>query len=249
MITEPFSNGNSIIHQMDPRQRILIAALYSFVIALSDRISVLLSAVILSILIVFVARLDLKEVGRRLWVVFWFLLLIWVVLPLTFEGEPLFHLGPVSLTRPGIDLAAKITLKSTAILMAFMALVLTMTIATLGHTLNHLKIPEKLVHLLLLTYRYIFVIEEEYRRLFTAAKIRGFRSGTNIHAYRTWAYLIGMVLVRASVRAERVHKAMLCRGFHGRFYTLNGLGHSTKHPLITLVMAAAIGGLIFMEIR
>ncbi len=248
MIQEPFATGNSLIHRMDPRYRVVFAAIFSFVIALSNRFPVLWSALFLSILLVFISRLSLRKVGKRLLTVFWFLLLIWVVLPFTFEGESLYRIGPVSLTRPGILLAARITLKSTAILLSFMALIATMTIATLGHALNHLKIPGKLVHLFLLTYRYIFVIEEEYRRLWIAAKIRGFRSGTNIHSYKTWAYLIGMLFVRASVRAERVHKAMLCRGFCGRFYSLDGFGVPKQKPLTIMLMAVVIAGLIFMEI-
>ena len=221
MINEPFAIGNSWVHRMDPRIRIVSAAIYSLVIALSNRFPVLLTALAVSTIIVCLARLNLREVGRRLAVVCWFLILIWAVLPFTFEGDSFYDVGPFTMTLPGLVLSAKITLKTTAILLAFMALIATMTIATLGHALNSLKLPKKLVHLLLMTYRYLFVIEEEYRRLRSAVTIRGFRSGTNIHSYKTYAYLIGMLFVRASVRAERVHQAMICRGFSGTFFSLH----------------------------
>jgi cobalt/nickel transport system permease protein len=58
-------------------------------------------------------------------------------------------------------------------------------------------------------------------RLISALKVRGFRPGTNLHTYKTFAYLVGMLLVRSAERAERVHNAMLCRGFRGRLYSLN----------------------------
>jgi cobalt/nickel transport system permease protein len=74
--------------------------------------------------------------------------------------------------------------------------------------------------LLLLAYRYIFVIEQEYQRLYRAAKMRNFRPASNLHTYRTYAYLVGMLFVRASERARRVHLAMKCRGFTGRFHSL-----------------------------
>jgi cobalt/nickel transport system permease protein len=247
MIPEPFAIGNSWIHRIDPRVRIVFAAIYSFVVALSSRFPVLLTALAVSISLVCLARLNPREVGKRLLAVFCFLLLIWAVLPLTFEGEALYHAGPLTITLPGVILSAQITLKATAILLIFMVLIATMTIATLGNSLNRLRLPGKLVHLLLMTYRYIFVIEEEYRRLRTAVKIRGFRSGTNIHSYKTYAYLIGMLFVRASVRAECVHQAMRCRGFKGKFYTLDDFTSTGQNRLFSVLMAAVIICLIILE--
>jgi hypothetical protein len=62
------------------------------------------------------------------------------------------------------------------LMVAFMALLATMTVDTLGHTLNRLRLPDKMVHMLLITYRYLFVIEQEYQRLVRAMKIRNFPS-------------------------------------------------------------------------
>ena len=101
-----------------------------------------------------------------------------------------------------------------------MAMISTSYLSTLGYALNRLKVPEKIIYLLLITYRYIFVIEQEYQRLIRAARIRCFEPGTNLHTYRTYAYLVGMLFVRASARAERVYQAMICRGFSGKFHTL-----------------------------
>ncbi len=247
MIREPFAIGNSWIHRIDPRVRIVFAVIYSLVVALSNRFPVLLTALCISILLICLARLNPKEVGKRLAVVIWFLLLIWVVLPFTFEGEPLYQAGPLIFTRPGVVLSAQITLKATAILLTFMALIATMAVVTLGRALNRLHLPEKIVHLLLMTYRYVFVIEEEYQRLRTAIKIRGFRAGTNIHSYRTYAYLIGMLFVRASVRAERVNQAMRCRGFKGRFYTLDDFPSIGHNRFFSVLMTAVICSLIVLE--
>lgn len=247
MIQEPFSIGHSWIHRIDPIYKIVSATIFSLIIALSKNFSVLLSALCVSIFLVCLAKLDIKAVFKRLSVVLAFLLLIWITLPLTFEGPAIYHAGPFMISWPGIILSAQITLKSTAILLTFMALIATMTIVTLGHTLNRLRVPEKLVHLLLMTYRYIFVIEEEYRRLHKAIKIRGFRPGTNIHSYQTYAYLIGMLFVHASVRAERVHKAMRCRGFKGKFYTLYEASTDGQNKLFSVLMTFVMFSLIILE--
>lgn len=247
MIQEPFSTGSSPIHRLDPRAKLVAAAAFSVVVSLSHRFPALISALAISLALVFLSHLNFRAVVRRLLVVAWFLLLLWALLPVTYEGETLFRVGRFVISRPGVDLAAQITLKTTAILLLFMSLVATMPVATLGHALNRLHLPQKLVHLLLLTYRYIFVIEAEYRKLVTAIRIRGFRSGTNMHSYKTYAYLIGMLFVRASVRAERVHQAMRCRGFKGKFYSLHDFEPSKSDLLFSALSIFALLSLIALE--
>jgi cobalt/nickel transport system permease protein len=56
--------------------------------------------------------------------------------------------------------------------------------------------------------------------MLNALKIRSFRPKTGMHTYRTYAYLVGMLLVRSYDRSERIQNAMLCRGFRGRFYDI-----------------------------
>jgi cobalt/nickel transport system permease protein len=122
-----------------------------------------------------------------------------------------------------------------------------MPFSTLGHAIYRLRVPEKIVYLLLMTYRYIFVIEEEYLRLMRAAKIRGFRPGNNANTYRTYSYVIGMLFVRATARAERVHQAMRCRGFNGKFYSLQEFQIDSASWAFAIMMTAIIVGLALME--
>lgn len=247
MIQEPFAYGNSLIHRLDPRVRVIFATLYSFLVAISSKFSCLFAALFLSILLITLAQLDLKEVVKRLVPVNILILLFWLILPVTFKGEALFSLGPFNVSREGLLLCSRITVKSNTILMALMSLISSMSIATLGHALGRLGVPPKMVLLLLMTYRYIFVIEEEFERLARAAKIRGFRPKTNLHTYRTYAYFIGMLFVRASARAERVHQAMLCRGFEGRFHSLRTYTTSRLDWAWSMVMSILMIGLGALE--
>ncbi len=248
MINEPFAIGDSVIHRLDPRIRISLTVVYAFVIALAYRFPVLIIALILSSILVFIARVDIKEVFRRMVIVNALIFLLWVILPFTFHGEVLTRIGSLAIYRPGVTFAAQITLKSNAILLAFIALIATMPFATLGHALHRLRVPEKIVHLLLMTYRYIFVIEQEYKRLLRAAKIRGFQPGTNINTYRTFSYVIGMLFVRSAGRAERVHQAMLCRGFKGKFYSLQEFQIGSASWAFAIIMTAIIVGLVTLEL-
>jgi cobalt/nickel transport system permease protein len=248
MISEPFAIGDTLIYRLDPRIRVGLTVLYSFVVALAYQFPALIAALILSSILIAISRVSIREVLGRMVIVNALILLLWLVLPLTFKGEVLARIGSFAIYRPGVVLAAQITLKSNAILLAFIALIATMSLATLGHALHRLAVPEKIVHLLLMTYRYIFVIEQEYLRLIRAAKIRGFRPGTNANTYRTYSYVIGMLFVRAAARAERVHQAMLCRGFNGKFYSLQEFRTTAASWIFSIIMMLLIIALIVMEV-
>ncbi|MCF8053297.1 MAG: cobalt ECF transporter T component CbiQ [Desulfobacterales bacterium] len=221
MITEEFAIGASPVHRIDPRLRVGAAVLFSCTAAVCGRFEPLFVCLMTAVALTVMARLDPRLVVRRLLLVNGLILFLWAVLPLTTEGSAVMTIGPAAVTDEGLLLSARITLKSNAILLALIALVATQPIGTLGHALNRMKMSDKLVHLLLITYRYIFVLEQEYSRLARAARVRSFTPKTRIHTYRTYAYLIGMLFVRAAARAERVHQAMVCRGFSGRFYSLS----------------------------
>jgi cobalt/nickel transport system permease protein len=247
VLKEPFASGNSFVHQLDPRIRLLSAVTYSIVVALSLNFQVLTAAVLISCVLIMLAQLPPRETIKRVLVVNSFIGLLWLVLPLTFQGPEVLTLGPLKIYIAGIIMAAQITLKSNAILLALIALIATMNFSILGYALNWLHVPDKIVHLLLMTYRYVFLIEQEYQRLIRTAQIRGFRPGTNLHTYRTYACIVGMLLVRSAVRADQVYKAMLCRGFKRKFYCLHEFNTGKHEWLFATAMAGVILGLIYFE--
>jgi cobalt/nickel transport system permease protein len=249
MIAEPLAYGDSFLHRIDPRLRIVAAACFSCAVAVFQAFTALLAANLAALLLLLLSGLNLREIGRRLAVVLGFLLLLWCLLPLTYEGDVLGRLGPLNFHRPGVLLSAQITLKSLAIIAAFTALVATVPVNTLGQSLARLGVPAKLVYLLLMCYRYIFVIEQEYRRLVAAMKIRGFQPRTNLHTYRSYAYLVGMLFVRAASRADRVYQAMRCRGFDGRFHSLATFPAHPANQWFAVVATSAMIALLWMEWR
>jgi cobalt/nickel transport system permease protein len=248
---EELTGGDSIIHRLDPRVKIVVAFFFSVVVAVANRFLVLTLALMLSACIVLLARVPAKELFRRLVPVNAFVLFLWIFLPFTVQGEPLFLIGPLVGTREGVLYAAQISVKSNAIVIMLIALVASTSIYTLGHAMHELRVPKKIVYLFYFTYRYIHVIHREYLRLVHAVKIRGFSPGTNMHTYKTVAYLVGMLLVRSSDRAERVHQAMLCRGFRGTLYSLSEFSLTRMDVIslvVMLVLIAAFGAIEWAKI-
>lgn len=236
MLQEPFTEGQSPIHRTNPVLRTILCSVYSFTVALMTQTTPLMLALGFSVGLVALAGLPRKPMVNRVAMACGVLAFVWLVVPITYSGDPMARLGPLTISRSGVQLCLQITLKAITILLAFTALLATMPTSALGHSLHKLGLPSKLVQLLLLAYRYIFVIEQEYQRLLRAAKIRNFHPATNMHTYRTYAYMVGMLFVRASERAGRVHQAMKCRGFQGRFLTLTKY-HSTAWN-------AVLGGIV-----
>lgn len=71
-------------------------------------------------------------------------------------------------------------------------------------------VPRALVEVLQFVHRYLSVVTDEARRMRVAATARGgFR-------YDAAAGAIGVLFVRSWERGERVHRAMLARGYDGR---------------------------------
>jgi len=247
MIAETLALGDSPVHRMDPRLRVGAATGLSVVVAVAHSLVVPAAALLGAALLTAAARLPLRILFHRLAALWIFLLLLWLVLPFTREGASLGSVGPLVFTRPGVLLAGAVSLKSTAILLLLLSLVGTLDGATLGHALERLRTPKKLVHLLWLTYRYIFVIEAEYRRMRRAARLRGFRPGTNLHTYRTMGWLVGMLFVRSAGRADRVAQAMRLRGFTGRFHSLRTFAFTRTDRLWAALFLAGAAGLLVLE--
>jgi cobalt/nickel transport system permease protein len=87
--------------------------------------------------------------------------------------------------------------------------------------LGRLGMPRLFVATLAAMYRFLFVFQEERTRMQRARMSRTFARGGWLREMRCKASLVGMLLVRSSERAERVHAAMLARGFDGRTPSLD----------------------------
>ncbi|HIJ79696.1 MAG: cobalt ECF transporter T component CbiQ [Desulfobulbaceae bacterium] len=251
MLKEHFIQGKSLLHRLDPRGKVLVACFFSLVVALTHSPVVAGGGVVFGLLLVLIARLPWRPVGRRLALVNIFNLFLWLILPLTYAGSHHWQWGALVFSYEGAALAALITLKANGIFFCFLALVATSPVVTMAYALQRLGVPAKLVHLLLFTFRYIHVIEQERQRLVSAAVVRGFKPRVDLHTYRTYAYLVGMLLVKSFARSQRVYEAMLCRGFHGRLYCMSEFSLTREDVVAVAIMLLSViflGGYEWLKI-
>jgi cobalt/nickel transport system permease protein len=248
MHLEEFAEGNSFLHRLDPRVKFITTTPYIFVIAIMQGVKGPFLALIISFLMVAFARINIKKLLGRLIVVNTFILFLWIFLPFSYPGEAVFHIGSLKATHEGFLYVLSITLKANAIVLATIAILGTSEVFSLAHALVHLRLPDKLIHLFFFFYRYISVLHEEYTRLKNAMSIRSFKPRTNIHTYKTYAYLVGMLIVRSFDRSQRIYRAMVCRGFGGKFRVMSHFELKRGDVLfgILMVLITSVMGLLFI---
>ncbi len=205
----PIHSGPSYLAQIDPRARIAAAVVLVLVVAVAKSVPAMALAMAAAAGLVVMARISPSGLFRRLLPLEILLAVLMIVLP-----WPAYN-------HEGIVLATVVALKANAVVLAVTALIGTMDAVTLGHALAHFHVPQKLTQLMLFMVRYFDVLAREYARLRAAMRVRCFRPAMNGHSYRTFGYLVGMLLVRSFDRSERVLAAMKCRGFCGRYYMLD----------------------------
>lgn len=239
--------AESGMNRFDPRGRIIAAVLFAVVVASLDAIGPLCLGLLAAGALLLISALPLWGTLKRMVMMDAFVIVIIVLLPFTVAGTPLFTVGGFPASAEGLAQAGRIALKANAIVLTLMALVGSMEPTTLGHALSRLRVPGALVQLMLFMVRYIDVIHQEYAQLRTAMVCRAFRPRSNLHTYRSYGYLVGMLLVRALDRSERIVGAMKCRGFTGTFVIWDDMKWHRRDTVFILCCVVALAGLCLWE--
>lgn len=83
----------------------------------------------------------------------------------------------------------------------------------LCRAMQRLGVPSLMVAQLLFVYRYLFVLLQEALSMERARQSRSY--GRTTYSLRQWGTFAGQLLLRTLDRSERLHQAMLSRGFNG----------------------------------
>ena len=186
------------------------------------------------------ARLPLRWYLSRIAVLFFALGLFLIVLPLADHGdESRWHIGLISISPLGIRVVVILLLKAMALLSLVLAAAASAPVNVHLKALHALRVPSLIIQLASLTFRYLSVLEEEFTRIRIALRVRGYRSRSAITSLRIAGHVGGMLLLRASERAERVSHALRCRGFDGKFRALTAF-HTRPLDVFFFVTLASV---------
>lgn len=124
---------------------------------------------------------------------------------------------PLAQGRAGGAIMAGVVTKGLLSFTIVLCLVYTTSFSRLLQALRQCGVPKLFVAVLAAMHRFIFVLTDELERMRRAQYARTFDCPRRLSpvTIRNGSRAVGMLLVRASDRAERVHAAMIARGFDG----------------------------------
>ena len=151
---------------------------------------------------------------------------ILIALPTVFTkpGVPVYEFSLVlftlTATVEGLEFFSSVLIKSWTSVTAAVLLTSTTPALALLSALRSLKLPAILVSVVMLMYRYLFVIVDETQRMLRARAARSAASGSGsggsvIWRAKTAGGMAGSLFIRTLDRSERIYMAMLARGFDG----------------------------------
>lgn len=206
-------HGSSALHRLDARVK-LMAALALIVGVIAMPMSAWRWYGMAGLLLAFLIGLSgipPREIGRRWLGLFVLVAFLAVVIAV---GHP----DRVSLGLPAV--AASILIKNGLALMTMVVLAGTTPFSRLLTAMRRLGVPVILVATLQSMERFRHVLVDQVDRMATARRARTFsRRGT-----LSWSLLgglIGMLFLRTLERGERVHDAMVARGWTGTIRSLD----------------------------
>ncbi len=207
VLLDRWSQGASPLHRRDARAKILALLVFLVVLATTpaDAVAVLATYAALLAAAILIAQLPLGLMATRAMAVLPFSLTFALISWLA--GEPLRALA----------LVEKSYLSTVAVLL--LAAVTPLPLLLGG--LERLGSPRLLVLVAQFLYRYLFVLSEQAQHMRLAASCRngggGHRRGSR---FRAATGALAVLFARSYERAEGIHRAMLARGFSGRFSLL-----------------------------
>jgi cobalt/nickel transport system permease protein len=229
--------ADTAVHRLRPQAK--VAATLGFVLAVvaTPREAFWafgVDAVLLAVVAV-LAAVPLATLGRRLVIEAPFVAFA-VFLPLVGEAPHTDALG-LSLSEPGLWAAWNILVKGTLGVAATVLLASTTSIPELLTGLDRLHVPRAFTVIAGFMVRYSEVITGEARRMRVARLSRGYDPRW-IWQARAIASSAGTLFIRAYERGERIHLAMLSRGFDGQLPSATGADAGPREWATVAVLPA-----------
>src|SRR4028118_603190 len=203
-------------HSLAPHTRLLCALLIVFAIALTPNGHWWTWAIYgLALLgLILLSRVTLPVLLKRVAVESVFIVVVLLGSVFQGSGRVLWAWGPLKITTVGLTMLGSVTLKALLSLLILNVLTLTTSIPALLNALLILRTPPLLVAILASMYRYINVLIGEFNAMRRAAASRNLM-GSNRWQRLVVGNMIGSLFIRTYERGERVHQAMLARGYQG----------------------------------
>ncbi|MCI0678290.1 MAG: cobalt ECF transporter T component CbiQ [Actinobacteria bacterium] len=244
-----YVHEHSPVHRLVPQTKIVGTVVFVVAVAITPRQAILAFAVHAILLgsTVALSRIPFRFFLTRLVALFPFILFA-LFLPIIGGGDRVVVLG-FELSVQGLWAAWGIVAKALLGGGASIVLVATTEVPEILRGLTRLRVPAVLVAIAGFMVRYTELIVEELGRMRKAMTARG-HDPRWLWQTRPIAAGAGALFIRSYERGERVHGAMLARGFNGRLPEMglvrgDGAAWAAALVIPVIALASAVASLVY----
>ncbi len=223
-----FFPGESIIHRLDPRTKILLAIFYIVSVFLADSPISFALLIAFTALLILISKISFKVILKGIKPII-FILVFTAIINLILtdgEGEALVSFWIIEIYKEGIIKAVFMALRvilliiGTSTLLTYTTSPISLTdgIESLLSPLKKIKVPVHLFAMMMtIALRFIPTLIEETEKIMNAQKSRGadFLNGNLIKRAKALVPILIPLFVAAFKRAEELATAMECRCYRG----------------------------------
>ncbi|MEC2073918.1 energy-coupling factor transporter transmembrane component T family protein [Alkalihalophilus marmarensis] len=226
VIIGQYVQGNSFLHKLDPRSKLISVFILLIIIFFADNWFSSLLLVGLTVMLMAISKVPLLFLYRGLRPILWLVLFTLILhILLTKEGPVLMTLGPIAIHEGGVMNGLFIATRLLTLVMLTSLITLTTSPIDLTDGLESLFTPLKKVGLpahelalmMSIALRFIPTFMQETEKILKAQMARGvdFSSGPISKRIKALLPLLVPLFISAFKRAEDLALAMEARGYRG----------------------------------
>lgn len=217
--------GNSPIHRLDPRTKILLTFVYIILLFVVSNPYGYALSILFTLLLYVIAKIPIKMILKSLKPIIPIILFTAILNMFFVSGDPVFQLGFVSITKQGIKLALVMAIRILCLIAGTSILTYTTLPIALTDGIEHLLKPLKkvkfpvheLAMMMTIALRFIPTLIEETDKIMAAQKARGadMETGSILQRAKALIPILIPLFISAFRRAEELAMAMEARCYRG----------------------------------
>jgi cobalt/nickel transport system permease protein len=233
LINDSIAKRNGLLQSLDPRVKLVSILALIFSVSMTHDLRLLALVYALTLVFAYLSRVEMLFFIKRVWVfvpIFAGVVMIPILFNVFMAGDTLVplavlgpgaHLGPfplpetLTITRQGTMVALTFTMRVATCVSAAVLLFLTTPRDLIFKSLRFLQVPTVYVLTLDMCYRYIFLFTGMVKDFYLAKKSRTLKPLPVGEEQKWVGGRVGYTLVKSLDMSEKVHGAMVSRGFNG----------------------------------
>lgn len=217
--------GDSFIHKLDPRVKILLSFAYIFILFIVNNYTGYVFIAAFTLITILVSKIPFKYIFKGLKPILWIIVFTAILNAILTPGNTLYKIGPLNITDKGIYLAVFMVLRLVFLIVGTSVLTLTTSPIALTDGIERLLNPFKkigipaheLAMMMTIALRFIPTLLDETDKIMKAQMARGadFETGNIIKRAQSLIPILVPLFISSFRRADDLALAMEARCYRG----------------------------------